>query len=251
MTTNYTPSRQKIAELQNRIWACQRRSPSGETAVTSTGCGALDELLPDHGIRPGSLVEWIGAGAASGAGTLSLLVGRCFCGADSTFLIVDYKREVYPVALAALGFDLARLLVVRPNSQHDALWACEEALRSGAVDIAWANIECLSGNAFRRLQLAAEQSRAVGFLIRPAGAIRQPSWADVRLLVAPRPARGESLCLGVEVLYSRGRPARSAANVEVDCRGTLRELFCESKKDIVPLVSPLADSVPACFQVRA
>ena len=196
-------------------------------------------------------MEWIGAGAASGAGTLSLLAGRRFLAADRPFLIVDYKRQVYPVALAALGFDLSRLLVVRPNCERDALWTCEEALRSGAVDIAWASVERLSGIAFRRLQLAAEQSRAVGFLVRPAGAIKQPSWADVRLLVAPRPARGESLCIGVEVVYSRGRPVRSAANVELDCRGTLREFVCENKTGIVPLVSALADSASACLQARA
>ena len=217
MTANYITSRRKIIELQNRIWACQRNSPQGETAVISTGCDALDALFPDRGIRRGSLVEWIGAGEASGAGTLSLLVSRRFSAADRPFLIVDFKRQVYPLALAALGFDLSTLLVVRPNSERDALWTCEESLRSGGINIVWARIEHLAGIAFRRLQLAAEKSRAIGFLARPAGAIKQPSWADVRLLVTPRPAHGESLCLKVEVIYSRGRPAR----VRGECRNRL------------------------------
>ena len=164
---------------------------------------------------------------------------------------MDFNAQVYPLALAALGFDLSTLLVVRPNSERDVLWTCEESLRSGGINIVWAGIEHLAGIAFRRLQLAAEKSRAIGFLARPAGAIDQPSWADVRLLVTPRPAHGESLCLQVEVIYSRGRPAQSAANVEIDCQGTLREFFYKNKTNFMPLVSPLADSASCCRQAGA
>jgi protein ImuA len=349
-----SPAQQMIADLQNRIWASERRFVQGETAVTSTGCGALDALFPERGIRQGSIVEWIAGSEASGAGTLSLLVARRFCAADrspacqepkgdspifasqksslkgtvpfllrknrdSPLVIVDARRQVYPLALAALGFDLSTVLMVRPKSQRDLLWTCEECLRSGAVDMVWARIEHLGPIAFRRLQLAAEKSRAIGFLMRPAGAIRQPSWADVRLSVAPRPtygrqecppscgrqecppsygrqecppsygrqeclpscgrqeclpscgrqeclpscgrqeclpscgrqeclpSYGESLCLRVEVVYSRGRSARSAADIEVDCQGTLRELFYKNKTNFMPLVSPLVDSA-SCFR---
>ena len=169
--------KQTIVELRNRISAWERRSPQAQTACVSTGCDALDALFPGHGIRQGSLVEWIGDGDASGAGTLSLLVGRRLCKTDRPAILVDFQQQIYPVALSAFGFDLSTLIVVRPHCEREALWACQESLRCKAVAVVWARIERLTGLAFRRLQLAAEESGSVGFFVRPTAALNEPSWA--------------------------------------------------------------------------
>ena len=218
-------------------------APQVATACISTGCGALDAALPDRGIRPGSLVEWIEDGAASGAGTLALLVGRQFCQPGRPAIVVDLQRQIYPRALSACGFDLSTLILVRPRSEQETLWACEECLRCRAVALVWARIEHLPGIAFRRLQLAAEESGGVGFFVRPAAAIKQPSWAEVRLLVTPRPTREASPCFRVEVAYSRGKTRQAAVDIAIDAlRGTLHDAIAEKGTVSVNDYEPFAEN---------
>lgn len=125
-----------------------------------------------------------------------------------------------------------------PRLEQEALWACEESLRCKAVAVVWATVEYLTGIAFRRLQLAAEESGGIGFLVRSATALKQPSWADVRLSVTPRPARGENPCFHVAVAYSRGQTMRSVADIEINAlRGTLHEAVGKSQTYRVSAVS--------------
>ncbi len=183
-------------------------------------------------------MEWVGDGGAGGAGTLSLLVGRQCCKANRPVVLVDFQRQIYPVALAALGFDLSSLVVVRPGSERDALWAYWESLRCQAVALVWARVERLTGLAFRRLQMAAEQSGGIGFLVRPLTALGQPSWADVCLAATPMPGGGESPRFKLQVAYSRGKPMRSAIDLEIDAvRGTFHEAFVPEQTHRMSLVS--------------
>jgi protein ImuA len=122
-----------LVELQARIRGWKRRTDTIATEIFSTGCGALDALFPSQGIRPGSLVEWIGEGPASGVGTLSLLVGRNLAGSNRPLILIDPQRQIYPVALSALGFDLLSMTMIRPSTDRETLWSCEEALRCAAV----------------------------------------------------------------------------------------------------------------------
>lgn len=155
-----------IVQLQEKIRKWERSSPQTPPATYSTGCMALDALLPSQGVRQGSLVEWVGETPASGAGTLSLVAAREVCPAGQPIVLVDPGRQIYPSALSALGFDLARLVIIRPGCERETLWVCEEVLRCEAVGLMWAELEHRFGTAFRRLQLAAEESAGIGFLLR-------------------------------------------------------------------------------------
>lgn len=126
-----------LVELQARIRGWERRPAVVAAEVMSTGCSGLDALFPAQGIRPGSLVEWIGEQPASGVGTCSLLVCRNLTGSKRPLILIDPQRQIYPVALSALGFELSRLTFIRPAADREALWACEEALRCPAVGVVW------------------------------------------------------------------------------------------------------------------
>lgn len=208
--------RAALAELQPRLRQGGRYSPETAAPVQSTGCNALDALFPACGIRPGSLVEWIGSGPAGGAATVSLLVSCRLNATRPPMLLIDADRHIYPVTLAAFGFELSRLVFVRPSSEPQALWACEEALRCPAIGVVWAKLERLAPTAFRRLQLAAEESGGIGFLVRPAGALREPSWADIRLHVIPRPAADDSPRFEIRAVYIQGTPRRSTTEITLD-----------------------------------
>lgn len=211
-----------IVELQSLIRAWERGASVNSTNIVSTSCDVLDALFPSQGVRQGSLVEWLGEGDASGAGTVSLIVSREVCPEERPLVLIDTCHDLFPLSLSLLGFDLSRLVLIRPASEREALWACEEALRCEAVGVVWANVERFTSTSFRRLQLAAEDSAGIGFLVRSAKAVRQPSWAEVRLKVHPCPSLRGSPGFRVEVVSSHGKPHHSTADIMIDSlKGTL------------------------------
>jgi len=242
--------KQTIDELQSRIWARERGLSGNSLETISTGCGSLDNLLPGQGVRKGSLIEWMGEGFSSGAGTVSLIAGRLICPEELPCVVIDTRHELFSLSLSLLGFDLTRLVLIQPASEQEALWACEEALRCEAVGFVWANIERLSSISFRRLQLAAEGSSRIGFLVRSTKALSQPTWAEVRLKVHPRPALRRSPCFRIEVLSSHGKPHQRVSDIMIDSmKGTLHGVTYSENS--LPLVSQLGTPTARCRSTGA
>jgi hypothetical protein len=175
----------------------------------------LDHLLPQGGWSRGSLIEWLSDAPGSGAGALALVAAREAHAEGGAVVVIDRTGTFYPPAAAAWRLDLASTIVVHPASDKDEQWALDQALRCEhtAAVLAWPRR--LESRTFRRLQLAAEASGAVGLLVRPAAAQREPSWADVRLAVAPRASPG-GWQLGVRLLHCRGRFGKKEGEVVVE-----------------------------------
>jgi hypothetical protein len=200
-----------------------------ESIVFSCGAAGIDQLLPDGGLRHGMLVEWLSVLSGSGAATLGLLNAREACREGGVLAVIDRSQTFYPPAAAAWGIDLERLIVVRPKTARDELWAAVQALRSPVVAAVWGKFERLESRAFRRLQLAAEAGRTLGVLLRPGSARGQPTWATVRLEVSPRSVVRNPLHVNdgqrtanhgrlvqVRVVHCRGGRGGSSTTVEID-----------------------------------
>jgi protein ImuA len=174
------------------------------TERISTGCLALDQRLPYGGLRRGSLVEWLSDEPGCGAGVFALSAAREAQRDGGALVVVDRSGAFYPPAAAARRLDLTSLVVVHPANDRDEQWALDQALRCEHVAAVLAWPRRLDDRAFRRLQLAAETSGAMGLLLRPSSAEREPSWADVRILVTPRSSQA-GWRLGLRLLYCRRR----------------------------------------------
>ncbi|MCH2201620.1 MAG: hypothetical protein MK102_06605 [Fuerstiella sp.] len=213
-----TPGWQVIKELRSRLRRFKHciRARSDYVAVVSTGIPALDAILPDHGLRRGTLCEWIGTEPGSGVATLALSVATQ-AQKKGPLVIVDGKGKFYPAALPSTGVELTETILVRPKSKYDELFAIEQALRCSGVGTVLGFIDRLRSQQFRRLQLAAESSTAIGMLIRPSFARKQNGWADVRLLASPQPSPPEAFCRFVELrcLYAKGGMANRSIDLEV------------------------------------
>jgi hypothetical protein len=182
------PERQALVQtLAEQMRQCETARRRGRQATISTGFAALDRLLPGGGLHRGTLAEWVPRDGG-GATTLALAVARNACGELGTLVVIDRRRTFYPLAAAACGIDLSRLLIVRPQHDRDETWAIDQALRSGGASAVLAWPDRLDDHLFRRLQLAAEAGDAVGLFLRPVRAIAEPSWAEVRWLVEPLPS---------------------------------------------------------------
>jgi hypothetical protein len=150
-------------------------------SVVSTGSSDFDQLL-GGGFEQGSLVEWINAPGA-GATTLALIAAREACQKQGLVVVVDEKGLFYPPAAQSLGLNLDQIIVIRPANRQDYYWGLIQSLRStgGNTVISW--LETTNERMLRRMQLAAEQGGALGFLIRPPSVLQEPSWAKYRFLI--------------------------------------------------------------------
>jgi cell division inhibitor SulA/protein ImuA len=167
-----------------------------------TGFPQLDAGLPGGGWPRHGLVEILTPD--TGVGELYLLLPVLAALSHTTparwCTWVSPPHEPFAPALLAHGVALERILVVRT---HLPLWAHEQALRSGACDAALAWLPRASPRAIRRLQLAAEQGRALGVLYRSQRFAHEASPAMLRVMLEPlvRPgAQGAR----VSLLKSRG-----------------------------------------------
>ena len=170
---------------RNRVAGAEATRPCPEGKVIATGIEPLDGLLPAGGWERGTLIEWLADNEGCGAGTLAVISLRPLLSDGGTLVVIDVERDFYPPAAARLGIDLERMIVVRPETSKEALWAAEQSLSCRGVTALLCWFDALDDRAFRRLQLAAERGGGVGMLIRPATVRSQPTWADVRLLVRP------------------------------------------------------------------
>jgi cell division inhibitor SulA/protein ImuA len=170
-----------------------------------TGHAALDRELPGGGWPTGTLSEVLHDG--TGLGEVKWLAGALAQAAKDERLIawIDPPHLPYAPAVAQAAIPLERCLVVRPLTHEDALWAAEQALRSGAcgavlfwperqaksVDYAW----------MRRLQMAAEAGKAMAVLFRSTAASNQPTPAHLRIVLA-----NEEGHLKIRIPKRRGPP---------------------------------------------
>lgn len=175
------------------------RGRSAARIVTcATGFPALDEALPGGGWPRVGLIELLVPQAGIGEirlllpalATLSRLVPARWCA------WIAPPFEPHAAALAAHGLVLERTIVAHTATP---LWALEQALRSGACEVALAWAKRVPARALQRLQLAAGQGRTLGVLFRSLRQARAPSAAMLRL--ALEPARGG---VRVRLLKSRG-----------------------------------------------
>jgi cell division inhibitor SulA len=167
---------------ERRLWpaAGQAAGRPGE----STGHAALDAVLPGGGWPSASLLELLLP--MDGVGELGLLLPTLvrLARQGRGLAMVAPPYLPYAPALAAAGVDLSRLLVLRAEGR-DALWATEQALRSGACGAVLCWPQGADDRALRRLAVAAEQGDALGFAFRPLRALQQPSPAALRMEVLP------------------------------------------------------------------
>ena len=159
--------------------------PTSSQSLHSTGCAALDQLLPDRGWPAASLVELLCD--LRGIGELRLLMpalARLSRQQARWVAWIAPPHIPYAPALAAYGVDISRVLLIHPRTDRDRLWALEQAMKSGTCSavLGWPGAH-LRHQDIRRLQLAAVQGNTLGLLFREEQAALEASPAPFRLVL--------------------------------------------------------------------
>lgn len=202
--------------LHPALWLGHQLGQQAAHALAS-GFAELDAQLPGRGWPRRALTELLLA-HPGGIGEIRLLA-PCLAalqGAGRLVMLFDPPAALCAPALAALGIDVAQLLVVSTRARviagADSLWAFEQALKSGHVGatVAWLPPR-LRAERVRRLQLAAQAHDGPAFVLREPALADRPSAAPLRLLL--RPAGCDRLAL--HVLKRRGPPLAQPVLLEL------------------------------------
>src|ERR1700692_4828665 len=174
-----------------RVWKLKDASAAPARPVWSTGSSSLDARLPGGGRPRASLIEVLLDDTGLGEVQLFLpALVECQRAATERSLSaapwlvwIAPPHEPYAPALAQQGIELGRLLVVRPTTATEALWAAEQALSSGVCAAVLLWLKGTDDRWLRRLKLAAEAGGALGVLFRPERMRFAPPPASLRMVV--------------------------------------------------------------------
>jgi hypothetical protein len=227
-----------VARLRGTLDRHGGSVPLTDSEKTTTGSPPLDRLLPGGGLRRGSLVEYLGQGVS-----LAFAAAQAAC-RDRPLVVVDRGQALYP---ASWPIELAQTVLVRPTSEADEIWACDQSLRCPGVGAVLARCGRLGQRDFRRLQLAAEEGRTLGILVRPVKLRGDPTWADVQWLVEPQPSP-DRWRLRVELLRCRGGSGGGSLTLELDDTNIWQEV---EHAHSLPAPAILADSTAPRHRARA
>ena len=164
------------------LWRASDRRDDTLPTVPS-GFAPLDAALPGGGWPANVLMEMVVP--AWGIGELRLLLplmlGLQRQGGWLVWITPPYLP--YAPALAGLGIDLSRVLLIEPKRDRDVLWTMEKALRASSTGMVLAWPPKLNHGQMRRLQLAAEAGNSLGVVFNTLD--HGPSPAALRLRLKP------------------------------------------------------------------
>src|SRR5215471_11920874 len=156
-----------LAQLRRDILPLQGIRSTLSIPHLDIGLGPLKYAFPNASFPLGVVHEFcytrIEDATASCGFIAAILSGLLKSGGVS--LWISPSRILFPPALNHCGIDVDKIIFLDLQKEKEVLWATEEALKCDGVTTVVAETRQINFTASRRLQLAAEQSKATGFIL--------------------------------------------------------------------------------------
>lgn len=221
---------------QGQVWAGQL---SAKSRGRPTGFAALDRQLAQGGWPAHGIVEI--QSTQLGLGELQLLLPSLQTEQQRLWVWLDPPFQPCAQGLAQAPVALSQCLILRTNSQADALWAAERCLQSGCVDslLSWFR-QAPAMKSLRRLQMAAETGRALLHLMHDS-TWQLDSSTHARLNLSPTKQAGR---IQVHIQRQRGGPQQPA--LELPLLGKQAQIPARPKPaNAYPPTPPSVPQMPA------
>jgi protein ImuA len=164
-----TPNKKDIiARLKREILPMEGLIPVCRRSDQGFGLGLLNQAFPFGSFPLGAVHEFISEGhesAAATTGFVSVLLGGLMKNGGAAVWIGS-SETVFPPALKTFGIEPERVLFIDLHREIDLLWSMEEALKCNGLSAVVGEVSDLSFTTTRRFQLAVEQSKVTGFILR-------------------------------------------------------------------------------------
>jgi len=157
-----------IAQLERSLLPLQGFKPIRDGHAVDVGLGSIKYAFPNASFPLGAVHEFCCNGVddfAATGGFVAGIIGKLMQG-TGVCLWISSSRTVFPPALISFGIDPEKIIFVDIHKQKEVVWAMEEALKCQGLVAVVAEVPDLTFTASRRLQLAVEQSRVTGFVLR-------------------------------------------------------------------------------------
>lgn len=155
-----------LADLKSEVLRLEGFSPISNNLLDAR-LGPIVTAFPNQSFPIGAIHEFIcndidDAASTSGfiGGLLNVLMGE-----HGSTLWISSSRQLFPPALKSFGLEPDQFIFL-DLKERDVLWAIEEALKCPALTAVVGETRDLSFTASRRLQLAVEESKVNGFILR-------------------------------------------------------------------------------------
>ena len=158
-----------IEQLQKEILCLQGFKPLPAGKNISFGLEAMERSFP-QGVFPLAAVhEFISTSletSAATSGFVAGLISSLMQLTGGTCVWISVSGRIFPPALKIFGIEPERIIFINLKNEKEMCWVMEEALKCNGLAAVVCEMQHLSFTASRRLQLAVEQSRVTGFVLR-------------------------------------------------------------------------------------
>ena len=157
-----------IAQLQKDILVLQGFKSGANSTAMDIGLGTIKNAFPNGQFPLGVIHEFIAAGAEDSAATGGFVAAvlASLMQDNGAIIWISSCRGIFPPALQAFGIAPDKVIFIDLQKEKQIPWAIEEALKCKGLAAVVGELPELSFTTSRRLQLAVEQSRVTGFIVR-------------------------------------------------------------------------------------
>lgn len=156
-----------ISRLQKDILLLQGFKPVN-AQTNDAGLSIIQDAFPNQTFPLGAVHEFLCQSAEENSASCGFVAGILSSlmktGIPSVWIAPS--KNVFPPALKTFGIDPHKIIFIQSQKPKEILWVIEEALKCDSLSAVIGEIGEISFTESRRLQLAVEQTKVTGFLIR-------------------------------------------------------------------------------------
>ena len=188
-----------VDRLQKEILHMQGYKPLQANAWSIPGLEAIESAFPNSVFPTGAIHEFLTYEQEHTAATSGFIGGlmKSLMKRDSICIWVSAMRRSFPIAFKSFGMAPDRILFIDLEREKDVLWATEEAMKCKGIGAVIAEVRELTFMQSRRLQLAVEESKVTGFILRSDPRRICTTASIARWQIIPRPSVQEGSLPGV------------------------------------------------------
>jgi len=156
-----------IAQLRRDLLALQGFKPVSDNNE-NVGLGEINHSFPNASFPIGAMHEFISAGkedSTATGGFIAAVLSKLMKNGGAS-LWIGSSRTLFPPALKFFDIDPEKIIFIDLPRERDVMWAMEEAFKCDGIVAVVGEIQELNFTTSRRFQLAVEQSRVTGFILR-------------------------------------------------------------------------------------
>ena len=129
-------------------------------------CNSKESLAASSGFIAGVLSSMLQKGSSFAKAVDDRPASAKASAGRGAVVWISSSQIIFPPALVSFGIDPSQLIFIHLRNQKEINWTIEEALKCEGLAAVVGELSFVDLTMSRRLQLAAEQSRVTGFLLR-------------------------------------------------------------------------------------